>query len=174
MVTEPRRSRRKDRLGSIAICLAGLLLCVHVLFDQPQREVFSSGNDDLEAIRLRSGEHLEVLHDVTFSHLSRQKIENVPVYEKLYGERYLWIHMQYVRAAGQEEVASVVYVQFRNEEDAHWGKKQTDAWEGFPRPVISRVFGTFLVRFSGAEQGFEDFSEVVFDSIEKRLSGGGA
>lgn len=163
----------RDRALWSTLPLTGLLLCTHFLYEQPQQQEFSSGNDDLEEIRLRSGEDLTVVHDASFSRRGMRSFTVVPVFVQLYGERYLLIHRQIVSSARQPETAAVLYVHFRNVEDAHWGKRRTDEWEGFVSPVTSRVFGTFLVTVSVPGEEFAHLSKVIFERIEEQLGGGG-
>ncbi len=145
--------------------LLGLLVCLHILNQLPASVEFKSENRELERMRVKSGNVLEIELDHTYS---IKDLGITPLFQRIYGKDYLSIHHQGINF--RREKGAVLYVQYASAKEAKWAKENTEEMWGLARPMEARAIGNFLVRVTGSEVIFHDLAELVFLSIEENLA----
>ncbi|MCB9781735.1 MAG: hypothetical protein H6751_02075 [Candidatus Omnitrophica bacterium] len=155
----------ESRIRKITYPLLGMLVCLQILIQLPQFTEFRSINPEIERIRLKGGGGLlDVRFDYTYT---TNEFEITPLFQKIYGTNYLVIHHQIVAFLG--ESGAIQYVQFPSHEEALRAKERLeDSWK-FERPMAAKVYDKVLVRVSGPENVFVEYSEAVFAGIQRNL-----
>lgn len=149
-----------SRILKICIALTGVLLSLHFVTEPPMSCRYSSGNDLLERIRLRSDSDLHVLKDVP---MRSEPMPHPSNFDKWFSGKQISVHWQVVETS--DSLGSVWYVEFRDEAEAKKALENLRAKWDLAGPAGSRAIGPFVV-LTRTDGIVDRFSDQVLSAIE--------
>lgn len=153
-------SSKRTRILVILICLC---LCGVSLIDLEAKPEYKPINEALDRIRLRSEGPIEVLREVS---IPRDRLYTIQPYETWFANKHLWIHVQGLLV--NDAPLGVLYVEFRNEEEAQEGLEGRLKKDPSGLELVGRRYGRFAIFVTQPSYSPENSIKTVFAEIEAR------
>ena len=152
---------KKTRILIISLCL---MLCGASLIDLEAKPEYKPVNEALDQIRLRSEGPIEVLHDVS---IPRDRLYTIHPYKKWFDDKQIWVHVQGVIV--NQTPVGVLYVEFRNDEDAQEGLKGRLSHDNGATILEGRRFGRFAIFVTRPSHTEEKTHQAIFSALAGRF-----